>query len=175
MIHHIFNKDISFPEDGELEQAVFGMGCFWGVERLFYSLHGVTNTAVGYAGGLTAHPTYEQVCTGLTGHTEVVRICFDPKQIDLASLLHAFRTVGRRVDHLGLGFLEFLISAAVGRHGLACSVKPKSATSRRLFKDVPGIVDTGAPLYRASFRVLGFRLSGIKKSSIGTTSPPRNL
>ena len=87
MIHYIFNKNISFPEDGELEQAIFGMGCFWGAEKKFWELEGVKLTAVGYAGGITKNPNYRDVCTGLTGHNEVVKVLFDPTEISL-SLIH---------------------------------------------------------------------------------------
>jgi peptide-methionine (S)-S-oxide reductase len=70
--------------------AMFGMGCFWGAERLFWRLPGVISTAAGYAGGFTPNPTYEEVCTGMTGHNEVVRIVFDPAIIDYEALLAAF-------------------------------------------------------------------------------------
>jgi peptide-methionine (S)-S-oxide reductase len=71
-------------------QAIFGLGCFWGAERLFWRLPGVTSTSVGYAGGTTRDPTYRQVCTGNTGHAEVVRVDFDPAVIPFERLLQAF-------------------------------------------------------------------------------------
>lgn len=77
-----------FPEG--MQQAVFGMGCFWGVERLFWQLPGVYTTAAGYAGGLTPNPTYEEVCSGRTGHAEVVLVVFDPAVIAYADLLQQF-------------------------------------------------------------------------------------
>jgi peptide-methionine (S)-S-oxide reductase len=77
-----------FPE--HLEQAVFGMGCFWGAERKFWEAEGVYTTAVGYAGGFTPNPTYEEVCSGRTGHAEVVLVVFDPRRIDYESLLKIF-------------------------------------------------------------------------------------
>ena len=77
-----------FPEG--LELALFGMGCFWGAERLFWELPGVWSTAVGYAGGMTPNPTYQEVCTGDTGHTEVVRVVFDPRRVSYAALLKAY-------------------------------------------------------------------------------------
>ena len=77
-----------FPEG--MEQAVFGMGCFWGAERKFWQLPGVYATAVGYAGGETKNPTYEEVCTGFTNHAEVVLVVFDPKIVRYGQLLEAF-------------------------------------------------------------------------------------
>lgn len=77
-----------FPEG--LEIAVFGMGCFWGVERVFWQIPGVYTSAAGYAGGITPNPTYEEVCSGATGHTEVVQIVFDPKIISFSELLKVF-------------------------------------------------------------------------------------
>jgi peptide-methionine (S)-S-oxide reductase len=77
-----------FPEGTEL--ALFGLGCFWGAERLFWKFEGVYTTAVGYAGGHTPNPTYEEVCSGLTGHSEVVRVVFDPARTSYATLLRTF-------------------------------------------------------------------------------------
>ncbi len=76
------------PEGAEV--AVFGMGCFWGVERMFWKLDGVISTSVGYAGGPTPNPTYEEVCSGRTGHNEVVRVVYDPKRIGYEDLLRTF-------------------------------------------------------------------------------------
>jgi peptide-methionine (S)-S-oxide reductase len=77
-----------FPEG--LEQALFAMGCFWGAERKFWQTPGVFSTAVGYAGGQTRNPTYEEVCTGMTNHTEVVLVVFDPRQVTYEDLLAVF-------------------------------------------------------------------------------------
>jgi peptide-methionine (S)-S-oxide reductase len=77
-----------FPEG--MQQAVFGLGCFWGAERKFWKLPGVYVTAVGYAGGYTPNPSYEEVCSGRTGHTEAVLVVFDPGQVSYAQLLKAF-------------------------------------------------------------------------------------
>lgn len=77
-----------FPE--HLEVAVFGMGCFWGAERLFWKAKGVYSTAVGYAGGYTHNPTYREVCSGMTGHAEVVKVVFDPGAISYQELLKLF-------------------------------------------------------------------------------------
>lgn len=77
-----------FPEN--MQQAMFGMGCFWGVERLFWKMDGVYSTAVGYAAGYTPNPTYQEVCTGRTGHNEVVLVVFDPVVIGYQGLLKVF-------------------------------------------------------------------------------------
>src|ERR1043165_2933712 len=77
-----------FPEG--MQQAVFGLGCFWGAERLFWQLPGVYTTSVGYAGGQTKNPTYEEVCSGFTNHAEVVHVVLDPKQISYEQLLKVF-------------------------------------------------------------------------------------
>ncbi len=77
-----------FPENTEL--ALFGMGCFWGAERKFWEVPGVYSTSVGYAGGFTANPTYEEVCGGRTGHAEVVRVVFDPARVSYQELLRVF-------------------------------------------------------------------------------------
>ena len=89
-IHTVTGNSMLLPAPDHLRTAVFGMGCFWGAERVFWRLPGVISTAVGYAGGVTADPTYEQVCSGLTGHAEVVLVIFDPQQITYEKLLQAF-------------------------------------------------------------------------------------
>ena len=88
--HFVNGNTIVEPVPEHLEKAVFGLGCFWGAERLFWELPGVYSTAVGYAGGTTRNPSYEDVCSGKTGHTEVVLVYFDPKQISFEKLLAAF-------------------------------------------------------------------------------------
>ena len=89
--HFVNGHRIREPfESDRLQTAVFGMGCFWGAEKDFWELPEVWSTAVGYAGGITAHPTYEETCTGRTGHAEVVRVIFDPAQISYAKLLSVF-------------------------------------------------------------------------------------
>ena len=88
--HFVSGHTIVEPVPDNLEKSVFGLGCFWGAERLFWELDGVYSTAVGYAGGITANPTYEDVCTGLTGHTEVVLVYFDPAVICYQRLLAVF-------------------------------------------------------------------------------------
>lgn len=88
--HFVSGHRIVDPLPENLEKAVFGLGCFWGAERLFWELPGVYSTAVGYAGGITAHPSYEDVCSGQTGHAEVVIVFFDPSAITYDALLGAF-------------------------------------------------------------------------------------
>ena len=89
--HHAVNSHpLQPPFPAGLQQAVFAMGCFWGAERRFWQQPGVYSTAVGYAGGHTPNPTYEEVCSGLTGHTEVVLVVFDPQVTGYAALLKVF-------------------------------------------------------------------------------------
>ncbi len=88
--HHVNGNPLKPPFPEGLQEAVFGLGCFWGAERKFWQTPGVWVTASGYAGGSTPNPTYEEVCSGRTGHAEVVRIIFDPKQISYEALLKVF-------------------------------------------------------------------------------------
>ena len=88
--HAVLGTDMSPPFAENMQQIIFGLGCFWGAERLFWTLPGVSVTAVGYAGGRTPHPTYEEVCSGQTGHTEVVLVVFDPQRQSLGNLLQTF-------------------------------------------------------------------------------------
>lgn len=88
--HHVNGNRLEPPFPDGLELAMFGMGCFWGAERKFWEMRGVWSTSVGYAGGHTPNPTYEEVCTGRTGHNEVVRVVFDPEAADYDDLLRCF-------------------------------------------------------------------------------------
>ena len=88
--HAVLGTNMSPPFAKTMQQIIFGLGCFWGAERLFWTLPGVYVTAVGYAGGRTPHPTYEEVCSGQTGHTEVVLVVFDPECQSLDNLLQTF-------------------------------------------------------------------------------------
>ena len=88
--HFVLGTPLKAPFPADCEQIIFGLGCFWGAERRFWQLDGVFTTAVGYAGGYTPNPTYEEVCSGLTGHNEVVLVCFRPQIISVESLLQVF-------------------------------------------------------------------------------------
>ncbi len=88
--HFVNGHPIAPPFPEGFQQAVFGMGCFWGAERVFWRLPGVWTTAVGYAGGYTPNPSYEEVCSGRTGHAEVVLVVFDPKLVSYEELLRTF-------------------------------------------------------------------------------------
>ena len=88
--HYVNGHPLRPPFPAGLEEVLFGLGCFWGAERRLWQQPGVWLTAAGYAGGHTPNPTYEEVCSGLTGHTEVVRVVYDPRETDFAALLKVF-------------------------------------------------------------------------------------
>jgi peptide-methionine (S)-S-oxide reductase len=88
--HHVNGARLAPPFPAGLQQAIFGMGCFWGAEKKFWQLPGVYSTAVGYAAGYTPNPTYREVCSGMTGHNEVVLVVFDPQKISYDTLLKTF-------------------------------------------------------------------------------------
>ncbi|MFT6774392.1 MAG: peptide-methionine (S)-S-oxide reductase [Paracoccaceae bacterium] len=89
-LHHVSSRPLQGPHPDGMEETTFGMGCFWGVERRFWNLPGVWVTAVGYAGGLTPNASYREVCSGRTGHNEVVRVVFDPAVTSYDALLQTF-------------------------------------------------------------------------------------
>ncbi len=88
--HYVNGNPLKAPFPEGMEQAVFGLGCFWGAERKFWQLDGVYTTAVGYAAGSTPNPTYKEVCSGMTGHNEVVLVVYDPKKVSYEQLLKTF-------------------------------------------------------------------------------------
>jgi peptide-methionine (S)-S-oxide reductase len=88
--HYVNGNRLAPPFPDGLQMAMFGLGCFWGAEKLFWKIPGVYSTQVGYAAGYTPNPTYKEVCTGMTGHNEVVRVVFDPKKVSYETLLKAF-------------------------------------------------------------------------------------
>jgi peptide-methionine (S)-S-oxide reductase len=88
--HYVNGRSIHPPFPDGMQTLIFGLGCFWGAEEIFWQKPGVWTTAVGYAGGITEHPTYEEVCSGLTGHTEAVLVVFDPATVSVAELLSTF-------------------------------------------------------------------------------------
>ena len=88
--HHVLDATIEGPYPAATQKAMFGLGCFWGAEKKFWQLPGVHTTAVGYAAGFTANPTYREVCTGMTGHNEVVLVVFDPAKVSYDELLRVF-------------------------------------------------------------------------------------
>ena len=88
--HHVNGAPLEPPFPSGLERAMFGLGCFWGAEKVFWQLEGVYTTAVGYAAGHTPNPTYREVCSGLTGHSEVVLVVYDPRRISYADLVKEF-------------------------------------------------------------------------------------
>ena len=89
-VHHVSGARLEEPFPHGLQKALFGLGCFWGAEKKFWGLEGVYTTAVGYAAGHTPNPTYREVCSGMTGHSEVVLVVFDPKRVSYADLLRVF-------------------------------------------------------------------------------------
>ncbi len=88
--HFVNGRPLSLDVPEGMEEAMFGMGCFWGVERMFWGIEGVYSTMVGYAGGFTPNATYQEVCTGQTGHNEVVRVVYDPAVVTFEALLQVF-------------------------------------------------------------------------------------
>ena len=144
--HAALGTNILEPFPPGIETAVFGMGCFWGAERKFWQTPGVVSTAVGYAGGYTPNPTYEEVCSGLTGHAEVVRVAFDPTRTDFESLLRVFweqhdPTQGMRQGaDVGTQYRSVIYATSETQHRLARA--SRDVFQRRLHEAGFGVITT---------------------------------
>jgi len=134
--HFVNGNRLAPPFPAGLELAMFGLGCFWGAERSFWELPGVWSTSAGYAGGYTPNPIYPEVCTGQTGHTEVVRVVFDPQKIGYSELLKTFweshdPTQGmRQGGDVGMQYRSAIY--AIGDKQLEWAVQSKTAYQRAL-------------------------------------------
>ena len=141
--HAVLDAPLEPPYPEGMELALFGMGCFWGAERRFWEANGVFTTAVGYAAGSTPNPTYEEVCSGLTGHNEVVRVVFDPRVTSYAAMLRMFweghdPTQGmRQGNDLGTQY----------RSGIYCysdAQRTEALASREVYQQVVGQAGYGS-------------------------------
>ncbi len=123
--HLVLGNPMVPPFPDGMEQLVLGMGCFWGAERFFWQLDGVYTTAVGYAGGYTPNPTYEETCTGRTGHTEAVLVVYDPSVIDLETLFAVFwenhdpTTANRQGNDIGTQYRSAIYTASAEQRAAA--------------------------------------------------------
>ena len=155
--HAVNGTPLEAPFPAGLEQAIFGLGCFWGAERKFWQQPGVYTTAVGYAGGYTKNPTYEQVCSGRTGHTEVVLVVFDPKKVSFDSILKVFweshdPTQGmRQGNDVGTQYRSAIYTTNEAQ--AAAAVASKAAYQKALVAKGLGTITTeiapGGPFYFA--------------------------
>jgi peptide-methionine (S)-S-oxide reductase len=132
--HHVNAHTLTPPFAAGLETAMFGLGCFWGAEKAFWLTPGVYTTAVGYAGGFTPNPTYEEVCTGRTGHNEVVLVVFDPKVVSYEGLLKVFWEGHDPTQGMRQGSSSWSQSAIANMptNRLTAAVNPHSSTAARM-------------------------------------------
>ncbi len=154
MTHTVLKTEIDAPVPSGLNEAVFGLGCFWGAERKFWTTPGVYTTSVGYAGGTSKDPTYRQVCSGTTGHAEVVRVVFDPAAVSYDELLRVFwenhdPTQGNRQGNdVGTQYRSVIFACSAAQH--AAAEESKRAYEARLKDQGYGAITTeiaDAPAY----------------------------
>lgn len=135
--------------------ATFGAGCFWGVEVAFRNIEGVTDTAVGYAGGTVANPTYKQVCTDTTGHAEVVQVEYDPERVKYEDLVTAFfdlhdpTQLNRQGPDVGRQYRSVIFVHSPEQEAAAIAARDKLANSGRFSRPVVTSVEPAAPFYMA--------------------------
>jgi len=135
--HAVLGTPMTGPFPAPLQSVLFGLGCFWGAERLFWRLPGVYTTSVGYAGGHTPNATYEEVCSGQTGHAEVVEVVYDPEKIDFEALLKAFweahdPTQGmRQGNDVGTQYRSVIFTTTAGQLAAAQASKQRYESALR--------------------------------------------
>ena len=155
--HFVNGNTLTPPFPAGMELALFGLGCFWGAERCFWQTDGVYTTAVGYAAGTTPNPTYEEVCTGRTGHNEVVRVVFDPAVVDFDALVKVFweshdPTQGMRQGHdAGTQYRSgiYTYSEAQKSTALASKDRYQQALSKRGYGTITSEIVDAADFYYA--------------------------
>jgi peptide-methionine (S)-S-oxide reductase len=155
--HEVLGTPLQPPFPEGMEQAVFGLGCFWGVERRFWQIDGVYTTAAGYAGGFTPNPTYEEVCSGRTGHAEVVLVVFDPATIGYEALVTLFfeshdPTQGmRQGNDLGTQYRSVIFFADELQQKIAEAVRDRyqSALDERGYGQISTEIVPAGPFYYA--------------------------
>jgi len=138
-----------------MEKATFGAGCFWGVELAFSGIDGVVSTAAGYSGGATPRPTYEQVCTGQTGHAEVVEVQFDPEQVAYTDLLDAFwnlhdpTTLNRQGPDIGTQYRSAIFFHDSAQEAAARASREQMQASGKYKRDIVTEINPAGELFRA--------------------------
>lgn len=155
--HAVLGTPIEPPFPEHTQRAVFALGCFWGAERIFWRLPGVYTTAAGYCGGFTPHPTYEEVCTGLTGHAESVLVVFDPAIVSYAELVKVFfeahdPTQGmRQGNDIGTQYRSVIFVADAGQRAAAERIREQYASTlgRAGFGPVTTEIANAGPFYYA--------------------------
>lgn len=155
--HAVLGTPIEPPFPEHTQRAVFALGCFWGAERIFWRLPGVYTTAAGYCGGFTPHPTYEEVCTGLTGHAESVLVVFDPAIVSYAELVKVFfeahdPTQGmRQGNDIGTQYRSVIFVADAGQRAAAERIREQyaSALGRAGLGPVTTEIANAGPFYYA--------------------------
>ncbi len=144
--HLVLGTPMTPPFPDGLEQLVVGMGCFWGAERFFWQIEGVYTTAVGYAGGHTPNPTYEETCTGRTGHTEAVLVVYDPQVVDIETLLATFwenhdaTTANRQGNDVGTQYRSAIYTSSEAQ--LAAAIASKEKYQEKLSANGFGTITT---------------------------------
>lgn len=137
------------------EKIIFAAGCFWGVEKVFYKIPGVTETRVGYTGGKTENPTYEQVCSGLTGHAESVEVIYDPKKVSFNDLLNTFwqihdpTTLNRQGSDIGSQYRSAIFYSTDHQKSLIEKSKHKMEQSGLLQSEIVTEIKKAEPFYEA--------------------------